>query len=177
MPVSCAATLMTNTGASRLAASTVVSSKAGTALATSGSCPAQEILAGVVPVGCLAKRLHSSSRLRSEVLWRFDLHRHQQVALGAVAARCTPALDAERAAVRRTGGHFDSHRGATKSRYGDAGAKCRLVETHRHRQREVVSAAPEHWMRSHVHVHVEVASGTAVLARCALAPQPDALTV
>src|SRR5690606_8826024 len=62
-------------------------------------------------------------------------------------------------------------------RHLDLGAERRFRERHGHLEREVVALAAEDLVRPDVHRDVEVAGRPAVLARAALALQPDPLTV
>ena len=62
-------------------------------------------------------------------------------------------------------------------RDGDVGPERRLRERHRNRHGDVVTARPNDRVCAHVDHDVQVAGGTTVLARRALARQPDARTV
>src|SRR5690606_9424224 len=59
----------------------------------------------------------------------------------------------------------------------DLGAQCRLRERNGNGDGEVLPRAAEDGVRLDVDLHVKIARRAAVLARCALALEPDALAV
>src|SRR5690606_15048536 len=105
-----------------------------------------------------------------------DLVPRQQVAGLAPASGEPAALDAEHLSTGRPRRDLDLHR-AVHGGHGELRSQGRLGVADRDRDGQVVTAAAEDRVGSHVDLHQQVAGGTTVASRLALARNPDGLPV
>src|SRR5215472_7947710 len=105
------------------------------------------------------------------------LDRCEQRAEVAVLAADTAARNAEHLSVRSARRDADGDRRPAVRGHLDLRPERELGHCHRHRDGQVVARPAEHRVRSHVDPDVQVTGLTAVLARGALAGDPDPLAV
>src|SRR5579875_159446 len=173
MPDRFAATEMTYTGMSSDSSYGLLMSSPSSAL----PCPAEQFGARVLARRGDPEVLERGAGLAVQVLRHGDLDRDEQRAQGSVLAADTAAWNAEHLAVRSTRRNPQGHGRPPVSGHLDLRPQGQLGDRDRHGYREVVPGAAEHRVRFHVNPHVQVSGPAAVLARCALARDPDPLAV
>src|SRR5215471_1988254 len=139
--------------------------------------PAEQFLPGIRPGGGYPQVLKRRTGLAVQVVRHGHLDRCEQRAEGAVLLADTAARNAEHLSVRSARRDADGDRRPAVRGHLDLRSERELGHRHRHRDGEVIARPAEHRVRFHVHPDVQVTVLAAVLARGALAGDPDPLAV
>src|SRR6516162_11565275 len=138
---------------------------------------AEQLRPRVCPGGGYPQVLKRRTGLAVQVVRHGHLDRCEQRAEVAVLAADTAARNAEHLSVRSTRWDADGDRRTAVRGHPDLRPERELGHRHRHRDGEVIARPAEHRVRFHVNPDVQITVLAAVLARSALAGDPDPLAI